>query len=68
MYHVRTRDIIKVNWLRLLLSWWLLKQPLDNILKELDDPQDQRRNIDIVTLDFFDRNQTTKEIRLIERE
>ena len=25
----------------------------DNILKELDDPQDQRRNMDIVTSDFF---------------
>ena len=39
----------------------------ENILKELDDPQDQPRNIDIVTPDFFDRNQTTKKIRLIER-
>ncbi|CAH3020831.1 unnamed protein product [Porites evermanni] len=40
----------------------------ENILKELDDPQDQRTNIDIVTPDFFDRNQTTKKIRLIERD
>lgn len=39
----------------------------ENILKELDDPQDQPRNIDIVTADFFDRNQTSKKIRLIER-
>ena len=39
----------------------------DNILKELDDPQDQRRNMDIVTPNFFERNQTTKRIRLIER-
>ena len=39
----------------------------DNILKELDDPQDQRRNMDIVTPNFFEQNQTTKRIRLIER-
>ena len=39
----------------------------DNILKELDDPQDQRRNMDIVTPNFFERNQTTKRIRLTER-
>ena len=32
----------------------------DNILKELDDPQDQRRNMDIVTPNFFEWNQTTK--------
>ena len=39
----------------------------DNILRELDDPQDQRRNMDIVKPKFFERNQTTKRIRLIDR-
>ena len=39
----------------------------ENILKELDDPQEQRRNIEVVTPNFFERNQTTKRIRLIER-
>ena len=39
----------------------------DNILKELGDPQDQRRNMDIVTPKFFEQNQTKKCIRLIER-
>ena len=39
----------------------------DNMLKELDDPQDQRRNMDIVKPKFFERNQTTKRIRLIDR-
>ena len=38
----------------------------DNILKELDDPQDQRRNMEIVTPNFFERNKTTKRIRQIE--
>ena len=38
----------------------------DNILKELDDPQDQQRNMEIVTPNFFERNQTTKRIRQIE--
>ena len=28
----------------------------ESILKELDDPQEERRNIDIVTPDFFGRN------------
>lgn len=30
-----------------------------NILKELDEPQDQRHNMEIVTPNFFERNQTT---------
>lgn len=37
-----------------------------NILKELDEPQDQRRNMEIVTPNFFECNQTTKHICLIE--
>ena len=39
----------------------------ENILNELDDPQEKRRKIDIVTPDFFDRDQTSKKIRLTER-
>ena len=39
----------------------------ENFLKELHDPQEQRKNIEIVTPNFFERNQTTKRIRLIER-
>ena len=39
----------------------------ENILKKLDDPQEQGRNIEIVMPNFFKRNQTTKRIRLIER-
>ena len=30
-----------------------------NILKELDEPQDQRHNTEILTPNFFERNQTT---------
>ena len=40
---------------------------MENILKELDDAQEQRRNIEIVMPNFFERNQTTKRIRFIER-
>ena len=40
----------------------------DNILKELDDPQEERRNITLVDKNFFHRDQTNKRIRLIERE
>ena len=40
----------------------------DNILKELDDPQEERRTITFVDKNFFKRDQTNKCIRLIERE
>ncbi|CAH3184361.1 unnamed protein product [Porites lobata] len=50
---------------KLLLNFYALR---DNILKELDDPQEERRNITLVDKNFFDRDQTNKRIRLIERE
>ena len=40
----------------------------DNILKELDDPQEERRTITFVDKNFLNRDQTNKCIRLIERE
>lgn len=46
------------------LSYETIKQ---NILSELDDPQEERRNIEIVKPIFFESNKTTKRIRLIER-
>ena len=39
----------------------------DNILKELDQPMQQRREMAITIPDFFDRDQTTKKIKLTER-
>ena len=50
---------------KLLLNFYALR---DNILKELDDPQEERRTITLVDKNFFDRDQTNKRIRLIERE
>ena len=40
----------------------------DNILKELVDPEDTGRNITFVNKNFFERDQTNKRIRLVERE
>lgn len=39
----------------------------ENILKELEDPQETRRQMNIVDKNFFYRDQITKGIRLIER-
>ena len=39
----------------------------DNIVKELDQPKQQRREMAITIPDFFDRDQTTKKIKLTER-
>ena len=39
----------------------------DNILKELDHPMQQRREMAITIPDFFARDQTTKKIKLTER-
>lgn len=39
----------------------------ENILKELEDPQETRRRMNVVDKNFFDRDQTTKRIPLIER-
>ena len=39
----------------------------DNIVKELDQPMQQRREMAITIPDFFDRDQTTKKIKLTER-
>ena len=39
----------------------------DNILKELDEPLDQARKTTITIPDYFERNQTTKKIKLTER-
>ena len=50
---------------KLLLNFYALR---DNILKELDDPQQERRTITLVDKNFFDRDHTNKRIRLIERE
>jgi len=50
---------------KFLLNFYALR---DNILKELDDPQEERRNITLVDKNFFDRDQTNKRTRLIERE
>ena len=50
---------------KLLLNFYALR---DNILQELEDPQDKRREIKLVDKNFFDRDQTNKGIRLIERE
>ena len=36
----------------------------DNILKELDDPQEKRRDINITIDDYFERHQATKKIKL----
>ena len=38
----------------------------DNILKELDQPQNARQEIKLVDENFFHRDQTNKQIRLIE--
>lgn len=45
------------------LNYETMKQ---NILNELDDLQ-ERRNIEIVTSNFFENNQSTKCVRVIER-
>ena len=50
---------------RMLLNFYALR---DNILKELDDPHEERRTITLVDKNFFDSDQTNKRIRLIERE
>ena len=39
----------------------------DNILKELDDLQEEARDIPIEIPDFFDRQQATKKIKLTTR-
>ena len=39
----------------------------DNILKELDDPQEEARDIPIEIPDFFDRQQATKKMKLTTR-
>ena len=39
----------------------------DNILKELDDPQEKRRDINITIDDYFERHQATKKIKLTTR-
>ena len=39
----------------------------DNILKELDQPLQQRREMAITIPDFLARDQTTKKIKLTER-
>ena len=51
--------------LKLLFNFYALR---DNILKELDDPQEERRNITLVDKNLFHRDQTNKRIRLIEIE
>ena len=50
---------------KLLLNFYALR---DNILKEWDVPQEERRGITLVDKNFFDRDQTNKSIRLIARE
>ena len=50
---------------KLLLNFYALR---DNILQELGDPREERRCIKIVDKNFFERDQTNKRIRLIERE
>ena len=50
---------------KLLLNFYVLR---DNILKEWDVPQEERRAITLVDKNFFDRDQTNKSIRLIARE
>ena len=50
---------------KLLLNFYALR---DNILKELDDPQEERRTITLVDKNFFVGDKTNKRIRLIERE
>lgn len=47
-----------------LLNFYSLR---NSILKELEDPQETRRQMNIVDKNFYDRDQTTKHIRLIER-
>ena len=37
----------------------------DNILKELDDPQEKRCDINITIDDYFERHQATKKIKLM---
>ena len=54
-----------LNYRNKLLNFYALR---DNILQELEDPQDKRREIKLVDKNFFDRDQTNKRIRLIERE
>ena len=39
----------------------------DNILKELDDPQEKRRDINITIDDYFEQHQATKNIKLTTR-
>ena len=39
----------------------------DNILKELDDPQEKRCDINITFDDYFERHQATKKIKLTTR-
>ena len=49
---------------KLLLNFHALR---DNILQELEDPREERRCIKLVDKNFFERDQTNKRIRLIER-
>ena len=39
----------------------------DNILKELDEPQEKRRDINITIDDYFERHQAIKKIKLTTR-
>ena len=39
----------------------------DNILQELDDPQEKRRDINITIDDYFERHEATKKIKLTTR-
>ena len=48
-----------------MLNFYTLR---NNILKELDQPQNARREIKLVDENFFHWDQTNKQIRLIERE
>ncbi|CAH3034274.1 unnamed protein product, partial [Porites evermanni] len=45
-----------------------LYSALETLQEQLDDPQEERRNITLVDKNFFDRDQTNKRIRLIDRE
>ena len=47
-----------------ILNFYTMK---DNILNELDEPLDERRVMHVPMRDFFERNQTTKKIKLTQR-
>ena len=46
------------------LNYQMMK---DNVLKELDDPQEKRCDINITIDDYFERHQGTKKIKLTTR-